>query len=107
MSRRYTAESMRFAPEYVTNVLTDNFEDAKQLLLAPLIAIHYAHLVMLHEQGIISASDARSLRDALNAISLDSVRRATYDGSCEDLFFFIERLIRESCDEDVAGRLHT
>jgi argininosuccinate lyase len=98
---------MRFAPEYVTNVLTDNFEDAKQLLLAPLISIHYAHLVMLHERGIIGAADARALRDALNAISLDKVRRATYDGSCEDLFFYIERLIRESCDEDVAGRLHT
>jgi argininosuccinate lyase len=62
---------------------------------------------MLHERGIIGAADARALRDALNAISLDKVRRATYDGSCEDLFFYIERLIRESCDEDVAGRLHT
>ncbi len=31
----------------------------------------------------------------------------TYDGSCEDLFFFIERLIRQSCGDDVAGRLHT
>jgi argininosuccinate lyase len=98
---------MRFAPEYVTNVLNENFEDAKELLLAPLISIHYAHLVMLHEQGIISAADARALRDALNAISLENVRRATYDGTCEDLFFFIERLIRERCDEDVAGRLHT
>ena len=38
---------MRFAPEYVTNVLNDNFEDAKELLLAPLMSIHYAHLVML------------------------------------------------------------
>jgi argininosuccinate lyase len=98
---------MRFAPEYVTNVLNENFEDAKELLLAPLISIHYAHLVMLHEKGILNAADARALRDALNAISLDDVRRATYDGSCEDLFFFIERLIRERCDEDVAGRLHT
>jgi argininosuccinate lyase len=98
---------MRFAPEYVTNVLNDNFEDAKELLLAPLIAIHYAHLVMLRERDIIGAADARALADALDAISLDNVRRAPYDGSCEDLFFYVERLIRESCDEDVAGRLHT
>jgi argininosuccinate lyase len=98
---------MRFAPEYVTNVLNENFEDAKELLLAPLISIHYAHLVMLYEQGIISAADARALRDALDSISLENVRRATYDGTCEDLFFFIERLIRERCAEDVAGRLHT
>jgi hypothetical protein len=38
---------MKFAPEYVKNVLNDNFEDAKELLLAPLMAINYAHLVML------------------------------------------------------------
>jgi argininosuccinate lyase len=98
---------MRFAPEYVSNVLNDNFEDAKELLLAPLMGIHYAHLVMLAEQGIISAADARQLRDALDGISLEAVRGATYDGTYEDLFFFIERLIRGACGDDVAGRLHT
>lgn len=98
---------MRFAPEYVSNVLNDNFEDAKQLLLAPLMAIHYAHLVMLTEQGIITTADARVLGSALAGIPLDSVRGAAYDDSCEDLFFFIERLIRDACGEDVAGRLHT
>jgi argininosuccinate lyase len=47
------------------------------------------------------------LRAALDSIALDSVRGTAYDGSCEDLFFFIERLIRHSCGDDVAGRLHT
>ncbi len=42
---------MRFAPEYVTNVLNDNFEDAKVLFLSPLMAIQYAHLVMLATSG--------------------------------------------------------
>jgi argininosuccinate lyase len=98
---------MKFAPEYVTHVLNENFEDAKELLLSPLMAINYAHLVMLAEQGIISASDARALRDALDGISLDRVRRARYDGTCEDLFFYIERLIDQACGEDTAGRLHT
>src|SRR5687767_10040883 len=98
---------MRFAPEYVSNVLNDNFEDAKELLLMPLMGIHYAHLIMLLEQGIISAADAHTLRTALDGISLDAVRNAAYDSSCEDLFFFIERLIRNACGDDVAGRLHT
>ena len=31
----------------------------------------------------------------------------TYDGTYEDLFFYVERLIVQSCGEDVAGRLHT
>src|SRR5688500_11832821 len=98
---------MKFAPEYVTNVLNENFEDAKELLLSPLMAINYAHLVMLAETGIITAADARALRAALDGISLDSVRDVLYDGTYEDLFSYIERLIKQSCDEDVAGRLHT
>src|SRR6185503_15401955 len=98
---------MRFAPEYVTHVLNENFEDAKQLLLSPLMAINYAHLVMLAEQGIITVPDARALRDALDGISLDEVRAVRYDGTYEDLFFYIERLIVARCGEDAAGRLHT
>ena len=98
---------MRFAPEYVSNVLNDNFEDAKELLLAPLMAIHYAHLVMLTERGIVSPADARALRDALDGISLDTVRGASYDSSCEDLFFYIDKLIKNACGDEIAGRLHT
>jgi argininosuccinate lyase len=98
---------MKFAPEYVTHVLNENFEDAKELLLAPLMAINYAHLLMLAEQGIISAPDARALRDALDGISLDRVRQIIYDGTYEDLFFYIERLIDQACGHDIAGRLHT
>ncbi len=98
---------MRFAPEYVRIVLNENFEDAKELLLTPLMAIHHAHLVMLAERGIVAPDDARVLRGALAGISLESVREVTYDGTYEDLFFFIERLIRDTAGEDVAGRLHT
>jgi argininosuccinate lyase len=98
---------MRFAPEYVTHVLSENFEDAKALFLAPLLSIHYAHLVMLAEQGIVSSQDAACLRRALDGICEADVRKVTYDGTYEDLFFYVERLIRQSCGEDVAGRLHT
>src|SRR5437762_11799948 len=97
---------MRFAPEYVTYVLNENFEDAKELFLAPLMAIHYAHLAMLAAQGIVSAEDAHRIREALDSIAIDEVRRATYDGSCEDLFFYVERLIVEACGDSIAGRLH-
>ena len=56
---------MRFDPEYVSQVLNENFEDAKTLFLGPLMAIHYAHLVMLADRGIISADDcARAARGA-------------------------------------------
>ena len=48
---------MRFAPEYIKYVLNENFEDAKRLFLAPLMAIHYAHLVMLADRRIVGRPD--------------------------------------------------
>jgi argininosuccinate lyase len=96
-----------FAPEYVKCVLNENFEDAKELFLAPLMAIHYAHLVMLTARGIISSQDAHALRVSLDSISQPDVRRVAYDGTYEDLFFYVEQLIVRGCGEEAAGRLHT
>ena len=96
---------MRFDPEYVTHVLNDNFEDAKALFLSPLLAVHHAHLVMLAECGILDPAVAHRLRVALDSISVADVRCARYDGSCEDLFFYVERLLVGACGEDAAGRL--
>jgi len=98
---------MPFDPEYVSHVLNENFEDAKALFLLPLISIHHAHLVMLADRGIVTRADARALREALDSISMNGVRGTRFDGSCEDLFSHIERLLIDACGEDVAGRLHT
>jgi len=98
---------VRFDPEYVSQVLTDNFEDAKTLFLSPLMAIHYAHLVMLVERGIVSPADGRRLREALDSISVESIKCAVYDGTCEDLFFYVERLVTGACGAEIGGRLHT
>jgi argininosuccinate lyase len=96
-----------FHPDYIRLVLTPNFDDAKALLLAPLMAIHYAHLVMLREQGIVTPEEARAIRGALDSVSLDDVRKVSYDGSCEDLFFYVERLLIAAGGDAAAGRLHT
>jgi argininosuccinate lyase len=98
---------MTFAPEYVQCVLNENFEDAKALFLEPMMAMHRAHLVMLAECGIVSRDDARVIRDALDAVSLPDVKQVCYDGTCEDLFYYVERLLAAACGEHVAGRLHT
>ena len=89
--------------EYVTYVLNENFEDAKALFLAPLMAIHYAHLVMLAARGIVSPQDAHTLRVALDSISEPEVRRVAYDGTYEDLFFYVERLIVQASKTSPAG----
>src|SRR5689334_8526748 len=78
------APPVAFSPDYVRIVLNENFEDAKSLFLAPLMAIHYAHLTMLVEQGIVSPADARVIRDALDRIDQDRVRQVAYDGTYED-----------------------
>src|SRR4029450_12635797 len=98
---------MAFSPEYVKCVLNENFEDAKAQLLAPLMAIHYAHLVMLAEQRIVSLPDARAIAAALESVGVGAVRQVEYDGTYEDLFFYVERLISAQCGDEVAGRLHT
>lgn len=98
--------SVRFAPEYTDCVLNEIFEDAKSLFLAPLMSIHYAHLSMLAAREIVSAEDAHAIREALDSIPVDEVRCTPYDGQCEDLYFYIERLIAAHCGEDRAGRLH-
>ena len=98
---------MRFSPEYVRLVLNENFEDAKSQFLAPLMAINYAHLVMLAERGIVTAAEASAIRRSLDAIDLDAVRAIRYDGTCEDLFFYVDRLVSAGCGDEAGGRLHT
>ncbi|MBP7571026.1 MAG: argininosuccinate lyase [Acidobacteria bacterium] len=98
---------MGFAPEYAESVLAENFADARRLFLGPLLAIHRAHLVMLAERGILSSADARALGRALSALPLDELSAAAYDGTSEDLFFHVNRLLERSCGPDLAGRLHT
>src|SRR3989441_10843024 len=72
-----------------------------------MMAINYAHLVMLAAQGIVSAKDAHTLREALDSVSQDDIRAVKYDGTYEDLFFYVEQLVVHACGEEVAGRLHT
>jgi argininosuccinate lyase len=98
---------MTFDPQYIDHVLSEHFEDAKALFLSPMLAINYAHLIMLAQTGVVTAGEARALREALDAISPSDVRATPYHDTCEDLFFHIERLIERHCGEDTAGRLHT
>ena len=86
---------MRFAPEYIKYVLNENFEDAKRQFVAPLMAIHYAHLAMLADRTIVGPADSRRIREALDAIATDDITHVTYDGTYEDLFFYIERLLTD------------
>lgn len=95
------------APSYTENVLADCFEDAKKYFLEALLAVDYAHALMLAEQEIIGEDELKMLLKALRSLDLDKIRATRYDGTYEDLFFLLQREITKNCDPDVAGKLHT
>ena len=97
------------AQNYKQNVLEDCFEDAKKYFLEGYIEVDFAHAIMLAEQKIITDDELKILLKALRALDLDELRKAEYDGTFEDLFYFLQREITKHCDGDVdtAGKLHT
>jgi argininosuccinate lyase len=92
---------------YKENVLADCFADAKRYFLQAYYEVDLAHAIMLAEQGIITETELRELLAALQKLDFDSIRRAEYDGSFEDLFYYLQREITRNCDADTAGKLHT
>ncbi|MCU1288060.1 MAG: argininosuccinate lyase [Acidobacteria bacterium] len=92
---------------YKENVLADCFADAKRYFLDAYLDVDYAHAVMLAEQGIITEEELKELLRALRSLDLESIKRAEYDGSFEDLFYYLQREITKNCDPDTAGKLHT
>ncbi|GIU81878.1 MAG: argininosuccinate lyase [Acidobacteria bacterium] len=109
MMRKEVLTEEKFpAEEYKETVLQENFEDAKRYFLEAYLQIDYAHAIMLFEQGIITKSEAKQLLKALKSIDLEKIRAIVYDGSFEDLFFLLQREIKNNCsDPDTAGKLHT
>jgi argininosuccinate lyase len=106
-SDEHPARSAFPAPIYRDTVLLQIFEDAKRFFLEPLYAIQYAHTLMLARQGILSQSEASKCLRALDALDLDGIRAASYDGSFEDLFFLMEKKLAERCGPYLAGKMHT
>ncbi len=87
---------------YKENVLADCFEDAKRYFLQAYLDVDFAHAIMLAEQKIITEDELKELLKSLRGLNLASIRRAEYDGSFEDLFFYLQREITKNCDSDTA-----
>jgi argininosuccinate lyase len=93
------------APIYLETVLGRNFADAQKYFLEDLIEIKVAHTVMLAESGIIPKADSVCIIAALRAIDVAQVRAFKYDGSCEDLYFYLESLVVKQVGEEVGGKM--
>jgi len=95
-------------PVYKETVLRPLFDGAKDHHVEGFRAIDRAHLVMLHETGILDADQARAIARALVAIDREvDVPALTYTGEVEDFFFLIEKELKSRLGPDLAGRLHT
>ena len=96
------------ADGYRQNVLADCFDDARRYFLEHYLDVDRAHVIMLAECGIVTKEDCARILDAIDSLDTAAIRNAPYDGSVEDLFFFLQRDIAKACgDADIAGRLHT
>ena len=92
---------------YRDTVLAQIFVDSKKYFLEPMLAIHYAHTLMLGAQGIMERHEVAACLHALDQLDLKNIRNAIYDGTFEDLFFFIERELANRCGAEIAGKMHT
>src|SRR5918998_5374773 len=95
-------------PVYKETVLRPLFDGAKDHHVEGFRLIDRAHLVMLHETGILTIEQARPIAHALEAIDREvDASSLTYTGEVEDFFFLIEKELRARLGSDLAGRLHT
>ncbi len=86
-------------------VLEPAYNEAKQQFIDSMLEIHYAHLIMLVEQGLVGKDEAEKIAKAVSNLDQEDVNRRSYTGEFEDLFFEIEHfLIKEA--GDIAGNLH-
>jgi argininosuccinate lyase len=95
------------APIYAETVLNHLFTDGQQFFLAHLLHIHYAHCLMLTKQRIITRAEAQAILRGLDALDRQQILGAEYDGTVEDLYFYVERALIQHTGEDLAGKLHT
>lgn len=102
-------DSTKFpSPIYQETVLAPIFDAFKANFYEEMMAINYAHAIMLMDQGILSDAEAKQIIAGLEEIERElDLDGLNYTGESEDLFFFIEKQLIQKIGIDVAGKLHT
>jgi argininosuccinate lyase len=90
---------------YTSMVLEPAYDEAKQQFIDSMVEIHYAHLIMLVEQGLVGKEEAEVIAKAVSNLDMEDVKRRSYTGEFEDLFFEVEHSLIEDAG-DIAGNLH-
>lgn len=96
------------SPIYQETVLEPIFHAFKENYYEEMMAINYAHAVILVEQSIISQEEGRQIVTTLQKIQTElDPSSLDYTGEFEDLFFYIEKRLIQELGVEVAGKLHT
>jgi argininosuccinate lyase len=95
------------ADVYRDTVLAHVFADAQRLFLPSLVECDLAHVLMLAKQGILTQEQAAACLRAILSLDLAAISAVRYDGSVEDLFFYVEAALAKAAGADDAGRIHT
>lgn len=86
-------------------ILEPHFLDAKEHLLEGMMTMHYAHGLMLAEEGVVARGEMQKILQALR--EMESGMDWEYDPRFEDLFFQIESRLEARVGPHIAGQLHT
>src|SRR5439155_19414775 len=62
---------------------------------------------MLAGCGLLTRDEESKLLAALHGLDRARIAAGQFDGTYEDLFFFIEGLIEETAGRELAGKMHT
>jgi len=96
------------SPVYQETVLQPIFNTFKAEYYRDMMAVNYAHLVMLTEQGILKNEEGRLIAAALKEIEGEiDPESLEYTGEYEDLFFYVEKQLIKKIGVEIAGKLHT
>ncbi|WP_419887205.1 argininosuccinate lyase [Neobacillus niacini] len=90
---------------YTSMVLQPAYDEAKHQFIDSMLEIHYAHLIMLVEQGLVGKEEAEKIAKAVSNLDQEDVKKRSYTGEFEDLFFEVEHFLIQDIG-DIAGNLH-
>lgn len=91
---------------FADDVLEVVFNTQRDYYYHDFLYISYAHVAMLHEQGIITFEEAQGLVRGLDAAAKRDFSQVKYDPAYEDMFFTIEKELENLVGADLAGRMH-
>ncbi|HDX9589740.1 TPA: argininosuccinate lyase [Bacillus pseudomycoides] len=91
---------------YADCILQHIFCFQKKYLLEDMFRIHYAHVIMLKEEGLLKKQDAKKIVMAVEKVKTISLDKLVYSEEYEDLFFLVEHLIQKEADSDSISNMH-